>query len=78
MCEIQIFSFSGNSLPHALHSAATVEHMDSFIFLGGAASDKIYKYDKDGSQFVEVLTTLSEGKELLIAIKVTPSIFNSC
>ena len=73
--------FSGNRLPHALYEAATVEHRDSFIILGGKlgpASDKIYKYDKDGSQFVEVLTTLSEEKPYLTAIKVKPSIFNSC
>ena len=85
---MQIFQpFSGNSLPHSLYAAATVEHDDTFVIIGGkggtssgswTASDKIYKYDKGGSQLVEVLTTLSEEKPYLTAIKVKPSIFNSC
>ena len=74
-------SFSGNTLPLGLSAAAMVEHEDSFILVGGQAngmSDKIYKYDKDGSQFVEVLTTLIEKMQAPVAMKVKPSIFNSC
>ena len=73
--------FSGNSLPNALHSATTLAYEDSFIILGGAGggiNDKILKYEKNGGQVAEVLTTLSEGKKELSAIKVNPTIFNSC
>ena len=79
------FLFSGNSLPYALSTATTLAHEDTFIILGGqrdanlgGASDKILKYDKNGSQVADVLTSLSEGKVQLSAIKVNPSIFNSC
>ena len=70
--------FSGNSLPNAMHSATTLAYEDSFIILGGGRSDKILKYEKNGGQVAEVLTTLSEGKDKLSAIKVNPTIFNSC
>ena len=81
----QILSFSGNSLPYALNSATTLAYEDSFIILGGERdsnlgrfSDKIQKYDKDGIQMYDVVTSLSEGKQLLSAMKVNPSIFNTC
>ena len=77
--------FSGNSLPYGLSSATTLAYEDSFIILGGqreanlgGASDKILKYDKDGIQMNDVATSLSGGKRKLSAIKVNPSIFNSC
>ena len=44
----------------------------------GGRIDKIYKYDKDSSQFVEVLTTLIKKMRAPVAMKVKPSIFNSC
>ena len=73
---------SGNSLPHPLEGAAVIEHEDSFMILGGNGnggdSDKIYKYNKDGGQWVEVPAVLSEGKHHLTAIKVKSSIFNPC
>ena len=76
------FFFSGNSLPYALNSAATLAYEDSFIILGGqtpgGTSDKIQKYDKDGIQMNDFGTSLSGGKRELSAIKVNPSIFNSC
>ena len=79
------FFSSGNSLPYALSSATTLAYEESFIILGGArdanlggASDKILKYDKDGIQMIDVVTSLSEGKYKLSAIKVNPSIFSSC
>ena len=79
------FLFSGNSLPYALSTATTLAHEDTFIILGGqrdanlgGESDKILKYDKNGSQVADVLTSLSEGKVKLSAIKVNPYIFNSC
>ena len=64
--------------------AATVDHEDSFLILGGrdydgdTYSDKIYKYVKDGGQWVELPTRMSEGKRSLAAVKVKSSLFKSC
>ena len=79
---------TANSLPHSLYGAAIVEHQDSFIILGGRISEgydidlqyskKIYKYNSDGEQWVEVPSTLNEGKELMTAIKVKSSFFKPC
>ena len=73
---------SGISLPHRLEGAAVIEHEDSFMILGGndgvSTRKTIYKYNKDGGQWVEVPTTLSEEKQYLTAIKVKSSIFNPC
>ena len=59
--------------------AATVQHEDSFIIFGGKSSNsaKTYIYDKDESQFVEILTTLSEEKAHLAAIKIKPFILKN-
>ena len=60
-----------------------VEYEDSFNIIGGSTgsfgnSDKIYNYNKAGGQWVELPTTLSEGKRVLTAIKVKSSFFRSC
>ena len=61
-----------------------VEHEESLVILGGytgsAYSDKIYKWaDKeDGGQWIELPSTLSEGRYQMTAIKVKPSSFKSC
>ena len=76
---LPFFFISGRELPVELISAATVEHEDSFIIIGGgygnSRSNKIYKH-KDGDQWVEVSTTLTQGKADLTAIKVKSSLFN--
>ena len=46
--------------------------------LGTFFSDEIYRYDKDGGQWDEVLPTMSEGKSGIAAIKIKKSIFHSC
>ena len=81
-------NISGTSLPHGLYAAAVVEHQNSFLIIGGFGrygssssfySDKIYKYDTAGDgQWLELPTTLSEGKAYVTAIKVKSSIFPSC
>ena len=73
------FFISGNSLPRPLQGAAVVEHEASILILGGNGdSDKIYKYNKYGRQWVEVPAILSEGKFRVTAIKVQSSFFKSC
>ena len=67
---------------HSAINAATVEHEDSFIILGGRGngySDKVYKYTTWSSGFRCPLPQVREGNILpLTAIKVKSSIFKSC
>ena len=77
------FFISGNSLPHILTRAATVDHEQSFMIYGGDTGsnvDKIYKYNQENGLWIEEAATLSERKRLLTAIKVKKSrlIFPSC
>ena len=80
--KISPFFISGNSMPQKLIDAATVQIEDSFMIYGGfngsSIVDKIYKYNKDGGQWEEMPTTMSEPKEGMTAIKIRPSIFNKC
>ena len=82
--KVSPFFISGNSLPHNLAYAATVENKQSFMIYGGYTSsswgnvDKIYKYNTDGGQWDEVPTTMSQAKDQMTAIKIKGSIFNSC
>ena len=74
---------SGKTLPHQLWGAAVIEHEDTFIIIGGEIrsglhTNKTYKYVKDGGQWVEMPTTLSEGKALVTAVQVKSSFFKSC
>jgi len=70
---------TGNSLPHNLAYAATVDHEESFMVYGGFPRvDKIYKYNNDRGLWDEVDTTMSEKKNSVTAIKVKKSLFNQC
>ena len=75
---------SGNSLPHTLSKAPTVDHEKSFMIYGGRPGssssyvDKIYKFNTDGGQWDEESTTMSQAKDFMTAIKIKGSIFNSC
>ena len=83
LCNFPSF-ISGNSLPYPVEAAAVIGHEDSLMILGGFKgsgydyNNKIYKYNNDGGQWVEVPTTLSEGKGWLTGIKVKPSFLQSC
>ena len=58
-----------------------VEQGKSFNIIGGYTgkrrtySDKIYKYDTSGGQWVKLPTTLSEVKTSVTAIRVKSSFF---
>ena len=91
MSNLAIFvsTIPGNSLPTKLIGAAVVEHEKSFLIIGGryndgehiysrTYSDKIYKYEVQGGQWLELSTTLSEGKGWLPTIKVKPSLIGTC
>ena len=45
-------------------------------YTGSSFVDKIYKYNTDGGQWVEMPTTISEKKYQMTAINVKKSIFN--
>ena len=84
MSELQIIPFfiSGNSLPHNLAYAATVEIDNTFTIIGGRSStnnyiDTIYRYNRDNGQWVEEATTMSEAKTSMTAIKVKTHIFKA-
>ena len=72
--------------------AAVVDHDNSFLIIGGVYddgtlnayggpwkySDKIYKYEVEGGEWLELPTTLSEGKSIFTAMKIKPSLIGTC
>merc|ERR1712117_517722 len=76
---------SGNSLPAAIYSAATIEHSNSFLMMGGYDGTNrrhiatVYSYkSENGGKWVQEPFKMAEAKNHFVAMRVNPSIFNSC
>ena len=79
-----VSTIPGNSLPFKNADAAVVEHESSFLIIGGYCegcggySKSIYKYEVEGGRWIELPTTLNEGKSWMTAIEVEPSLIGTC